>query len=217
MRLTPCAVLIAFAGVLTAQTPPVLENEHVRVLRVVAQPHSKSRLHKHDVNRVMIYLQAGREDIVYEDGRKEPLNWKAGEVQWTPAKGMHTAEITSDQPVTIIEVEIKKPGSKSHAADSALAPLKVDPKHYKLEFENDQVRVTRVKIGPGESTPVHEHTMNRLVAYISDQNFRITSADGKVDNARHNASDVSWSGAAKHKEENLAATPFEVVVVELKN
>jgi hypothetical protein len=27
-------------------------------------------------------------------------------------------------------------------------PLQVDPKHYAIEFENDRVRVLRVKYGP---------------------------------------------------------------------
>nr|NIR51506.1 hypothetical protein [candidate division KSB1 bacterium]NIS26908.1 hypothetical protein [candidate division KSB1 bacterium]NIT73741.1 hypothetical protein [candidate division KSB1 bacterium]NIU27639.1 hypothetical protein [candidate division KSB1 bacterium]NIU94275.1 hypothetical protein [candidate division KSB1 bacterium] len=34
---------------------------------------------------------------------------------------------------------------------------KVDPKHYKVEFENDQVRVLRISYGPGEKSVMHEH------------------------------------------------------------
>jgi hypothetical protein len=30
--------------------------------------------------------------------------------------------------------------------------VKVDPKHYKVEFENDQVRVLRITYGPGEKS-----------------------------------------------------------------
>ena len=29
---------------------------------------------------------------------------------------------------------------------------KVDPKHYKVEFENDEVRVLRITYGPGEKS-----------------------------------------------------------------
>ena len=36
-------------------------------------------------------------------------------------------------------------------------PAKVDAKHYKLEFENDQVRVLRITYGPGEKSVMHEH------------------------------------------------------------
>jgi len=36
-------------------------------------------------------------------------------------------------------------------------PVKVDPKHYKVEFENDGVRVLRVKYGAREKSVMHSH------------------------------------------------------------
>ncbi len=36
-------------------------------------------------------------------------------------------------------------------------PVKVDSKHYKIEFENDRVRVVRIKYGPGEKSVMHSH------------------------------------------------------------
>jgi hypothetical protein len=54
------------------------------------------------------------------------------------------------------------------------------------------------------------------VTYLTDQNFRVTSAEGKADSVTHRAGDVSWGGPAKHEEENLSDKPFEAVVVELK-
>jgi quercetin dioxygenase-like cupin family protein len=118
--------------------------------------------------------------------------------------------------VSIIEVELKKPGTGAPVATGALDPVKVDKKHYKVELENDQVRVLRVKIGPHESTPLHEHSLNRVVAYLADQNFRVTT-DGKAEMVQHKAGEVSWGAPTKHKEENLSDKPFEVVVVEFKN
>ena len=38
-----------------------------------------------------------------------------------------------------------------------------------------------MKIGPGETAPKHEHKLNRVVVYLSDQDFRVTNADGKVE------------------------------------
>ena len=103
------AATAAFAAE-TVSTP--IENDQVKVLNVVVQPHEKTRLHQHKVNRVMIYLQAGRQDFDYE-GKKSVLNFKAGDVKWSPAGGMHIAEVTSAAPVNIIEVELKKPGTGS--------------------------------------------------------------------------------------------------------
>ncbi len=108
-----------------------------------------------------------------------------------------------------MEVELKKPGG-GKSATAPLDPLKVDPKHYKLEFENDQVRVLRVKFVPHEGAPLHEHVLNR------DQNVRVTSADGKVVTLVHKAGEAIWGVPAKHTEENLNDTPFEAIVVELR-
>jgi quercetin dioxygenase-like cupin family protein len=210
-------ILFAAAAAFAAETVKTpIENDQVKVLNVVVQPHEKTRLHQHKINRVMIYLQAGRQDFDYADGKKSVLKFKAGDMKWSPAGGMHIAEIGSDNPVNIIEVELKKPGAGAGAPAGALDPVKVDPKHYRVELDNDQVRVLRVKIGGRQSTPLHEHSFNRVVAYITDQNFRVTT-DGKAETVQHKAGEVSWGTPTKHKEENLSDSPFEVVVVELKN
>jgi quercetin dioxygenase-like cupin family protein len=213
------SIIILFAATAafpaeTVNTP--IDNDQVKVLNVVVQPHEKTRLHQHKVNRVMIYLKAGRQDFEYPDGKKSVLNFKAGEMKWSPAGGMHIAEISSDNPVNIVEVELKKPGTGASSPTSALDPVKVDKKHYKVELENDQVRVLRVKIGPHQSTPLHEHSLNRVVTYLTDQNLRVTT-DGKAETLQHKAGEVSWGTPTKHKEENLSDSPFEVVVVEVKN
>src|SRR5947209_16735134 len=101
--------LIGGAG-LMGQTPaPLIDNDQVRVLKVTDQPHAKGKPHEHKVNRVMIYLQPGTQEIT-ADGKKTVQHWKAGEVRWSPATGTHVSELTSDAPVTIIEVEVKKEG-----------------------------------------------------------------------------------------------------------
>src|SRR5918993_783586 len=45
------------------------------------------------------------------------------------------------------------------ASLTALAqdPTKADAQHYKVEFENDKVRVLRVKVEPRGKTPTHSH------------------------------------------------------------
>ncbi|MGH9666050.1 MAG: hypothetical protein ACRD9L_16615 [Bryobacteraceae bacterium] len=208
-----CAALGAFAA---EKVSTQIDNDQVRVLNVVVQPHEKTRLHQHKVNRVMIYLQVGTQDFEYEGGRHAPLAFQAGDIKWSPADGMHTAEVTSSRPVNIIEVELKRPGAGASTGD-ALDPVKVDAKDYKVQFENDQVRVLRVRIGPHASSPMHHHTLNRVVVYLTDQNFRVTTADGKVQTSMHKAGDVSWGGPAQHTEQNLRGKPFEVAVVELKD
>jgi hypothetical protein len=207
------SLLFLAAAAFSAETP--IDNDQVKVITVHENPHVKTRMHDHKINRVMIYLQPGRQAIEEQGGKKTVQEWKAGEVKWSPARGMHTAEIISDKPVTIVEVELKQPG-KGKSASGPLDPVKLAPASYKVELENDQVRVVRVKIGGRKSVPMHEHLLNRVVVYLTDQNFRVTGADGKVELPQHKAGEVSWGGPAKHKEDNLSDKQLEVLVVELK-
>jgi uncharacterized RmlC-like cupin family protein len=212
LLLASCAVAALFAA---EQVTTPINNDDVRVVSVLQQPHEPTKMHQHAFNRVMIYRQAGAQDFKYQDGRHSTLEWRAGEPKWSPAGGMHIAEITSAEPVNIVEIELKKKGA-GRAAASPLDPLKVDPKHYKVEFENDQVRVFRVILGAHAASPMHEHTLKRVVTYLTDANVRVTGADGKVETQHHNAGDVVWGEHAKHSEQNLSDKPFEVVVAELK-
>ncbi len=72
---------------------------------------------------------------------------------------------------------------------TALDPVAVDPQHYKVEFENEYVRVLRVTFGPGEKGARHEHILNRVVFYLNDQGVQ-------------KADDVRMAGAATHTEAN---------------
>lgn len=215
MQLLACFALTCVLA--RAESHTLLENDKVRVVQAVDQPHSPSAPHQHKLNRVMVYLTPGSETITAQPGGKTELRWKAGEVKWSPTGPTHVSEVTSKDPITIVEVEIKKEGDPGKMVTTALDPPKIDPKDYRVEFENSQVRVLRVHMAAKHAVPLHEHQLDRVVVYLTDQNTRITAADGKAETAQHKAGEASWGGPAKHKEENLSDSPFEAVVVELKN
>jgi quercetin dioxygenase-like cupin family protein len=93
--------------------------------------------------------------------------------------------------------------------------VKVDPKHYKVEFENDQVRVLRIKYGPKEKSVMHEHP-NSVAVFITDGHVKFTGGDGKSQEQKVKAGSSVWTPGAKHLPENLGDKPFELVLVELK-
>jgi quercetin dioxygenase-like cupin family protein len=98
----------------------------------------------------------------------------------------------------------------------AQEPTKVDAKHYKVEFENAQVRVLRITYGPKEKSVMHEHP-NAVAVFLTDGNVKFTTPDGKSQDAAVKAGGAQWTPAGKHLPENLSADkPFEVVLVELK-
>jgi quercetin dioxygenase-like cupin family protein len=144
------------------------------------------------------------------------FDWKEGEVQWSAPEGMHSAEVISDSPFNIIEIELKKSGA-GKAIGGDLDPVKIDPKHYKVEFENSQVRVLRATIEAHGATPMHQHSVNRVTVFLTGQEFRVTDPQGKVDVVKHKAGDAIWGTPITHREENLSDKPFEVIAVELKS
>jgi quercetin dioxygenase-like cupin family protein len=215
-------LLAAAALVLPAQAqrtnPVVVENEQVRVLKVTDSPRGKGRLHEHAMNRVMVYLNDGHIVLEYEGGKTDDQKVKAGEVRWSAAGGKHSSENVGSGPVEIVEIELKsKPGGESKPVSAALDPVKVDPAHYTVLFENDQVRAVRVTVGPHEKIPQHEHTLARVLVFLTGVSSRMTAADGTVSQGDYKAGDVVFAAeAVTHAEENLLAAPVEVVLVELK-
>jgi quercetin dioxygenase-like cupin family protein len=92
---------------------------------------------------------------------------------------------------------------------------KVDPKHYKVESENDQVRVLRVHYGPGEKSVMHSHP-GQVVVYLTDGTTRFHTADGKSEDVTSKAGTTTVTPAVVHSPENIGKAPFDAIVVELK-
>ena len=101
-------------------------------------------------------------------------------------------------------------------ANSAMQDaVKADPKHYTVEFENDQMRVLRIKYGPHEKSVMHSHPAG-VVIMLTDMNTKFTFADGKTEERQGKAGSVLQAEAVSHLPENLSDQPFEAVLVELK-
>ena len=100
----------------------------------------------------------------------------------------------------------------AHAQDA----VKVDPKRYKVEFENDKVRVLRISYGPGEKSVMHEHPAN-VAVFLTDGQVKFTQPDGKSQEAPMKAGTTVWGAGEKHLPENVGDKPFELILVELKS
>jgi quercetin dioxygenase-like cupin family protein len=98
---------------------------------------------------------------------------------------------------------------------SAQDAVKVDPKHNTVELENDQVRVLRIRYGPGEKSVMHSHPAN-VAVFLTDGQGKFTLPDGKSQLAPFKAGAVMWDSGGKHLPENVGTKPFELIVVELK-
>ncbi len=208
MRIIQLALLTVVG--LWAQNPPgaaaidnKLDTAQVRVYIATLSPHTPvpSRT-GHATDRVLIYLDNGV--MTRQVGSEKVLNieFHRGEVRWRPASGAYVAENISDHPIRILEIDLKGKPSGS-AAVSKLDPAVVDSKHYKVEFENAQVRILRVHYDAHDKGAEHEHLLNRVVLYLNDQ------PGAKAD-------EVRMAGPGTHTEQNASDQPADRIAVELK-
>jgi quercetin dioxygenase-like cupin family protein len=94
-------------------------------------------------------------------------------------------------------------------------PVKVDAKHYKVEFENDAVRILRINYGPGEKSVMHVHP-DSVAVFLTDQKAKFTFPDGKSDVVTAKAGEVKQIPAGPHLPENIDNKAMELILVEFK-
>jgi len=94
-------------------------------------------------------------------------------------------------------------------------PVQVDPQHYTVEFENDQVRVLRIRYGPHEKSVMHGHPAS-VAVFLADTRGKFTFPDGKTEEFTTKTGQPMFVPAGEHLPENLSDQPLEVVLVELK-
>ncbi len=102
-------------------------------------------------------------------------------------------------------------------------PLKVAPNNYKLEFENDWVKVVRVHYGPNEKIVAHDHNPTAAAyVYLSDSGpviFKhINLSYGAITRAAVKAGSFRVYKSVKevHEVENPNDTPSDFLRVEFK-
>ena len=94
--------------------------------------------------------------------------------------------------------------------------VSADPNHYSVSFENELVRVLRVRYGPGEKSVMHTHPANCAI-FLNDQTFNFTIPDGTTEPASVRAGQLGCGDANVHLPENTRPDAAEIIMVEFKN
>jgi quercetin dioxygenase-like cupin family protein len=94
-------------------------------------------------------------------------------------------------------------------------PVVLDPEHYRVETENEQVRVLRARYGPKGKSVMHSHPAS-VAVFLSDTRCRFTYPDGRTEDHQMKTGETMIMPAMDHLPENLDDKPLEVIVIELK-
>jgi quercetin dioxygenase-like cupin family protein len=98
---------------------------------------------------------------------------------------------------------------------SAQDATKVDPKHYTVISENDQVRILKVHYGPHEKSVMHSHP-DAVAVFLTDSTSEFSFPDGKKQTTTSKAGSALFTPHTVHLPENTGDSGMDLILVELK-
>jgi hypothetical protein len=112
-----------------------------------------------------------------------------------------------------IRIELK---SAPKEAPMKLDAVRVDAARYKVDFENERVRIVRLGFGPHEKGIMVEHPPRVLVT-LTDVAVKLLFADGRTDERGAPAGVAAWLDGETLLTENTNDQPLKVVLIEPKS
>jgi quercetin dioxygenase-like cupin family protein len=184
MRTLALSLLAASSFAATAQEPVpvsdepqhflVFENPYVRVIDARLPPGYVSLYHIHAEDNVPVAIQGGSIEVQPLGGRAARVESETGGVSFARGGFSHRVSNRGESPVRFIDAEIlATPQSGAHAQAGPL----VD---HELELENDRVRIYRLTLPPGTTSPSHQHSEAILQVIVAGDRMRRGSAANVV-------------------------------------
>jgi beta-alanine degradation protein BauB len=96
-------------------------------------------------------------------------------------------------------------------------PHEAGPNIYRLISENDEVRVSEIKFGPGETIPMHHHSYGHSLYVVEGGQLTITKPDGTSAVVDAKAGDVMWMGVEDHSAVNTGTSTVRIIITEVKS
>jgi len=183
----------------------VFENEFVRAWDTLIPAKQSTLWHTHSNNNVVLTLSDA--DVRVETVGADPAEThpKLGDVGFRKATYTHRTMSIGSTDFRNMAIEILfNPEAKPDTAKDASAAI-----------DNEQVRVYRVSLAPGESTGMKTRNGAGLLVAITPGDLEITET--KMESVSLKASDLRWrSKTVSQAIKNTGTTQFEAVDIELK-
>jgi hypothetical protein len=93
--------------------------------------------------------------------------------------------------------------------------LQIDPKHYRLELENEKVRVLRITLGPDETVPMHDAPAATLVC-LTECHLRFTQPNGRIHDVHMEEGKARWIWDEPRSEKNLSMHAAQMLLIQSK-
>jgi hypothetical protein len=194
----------------------VLQNDFVRIMRVLIPPGDATGWHEHNFDYVVVAVNGTK---IHVDVRGDPKAvegvMETSSVGYVNYAGKHFVHRVGNRSETLnhqlaFEILYPSPGSFT-ASDGSRGP------QYKMERDNDRVRVWRLKLAPGEIAELIDQKAPAVRVILSGERILETDSNGQVKEIGIKSGDYAWlSGSAARSVTNAGLMPVELVEVELK-
>jgi hypothetical protein len=188
------------------------ENDAARLIRVKYPRGAKSVMHSHPAGCAIFYKDS-KFKMTGPTGESQTLEYRAGDVSCSDAYSHLPENVgTGETELVMLHLKNRKTFDHLQTGRSLVVPsqpgvadaIDADPAHYSVVFENDVVRLTRIKVPGGVSTPMHSHSAYCIVE-IRDMETGVK------------AGDASCGDSMAHASQNTAKSLNEAITIEFKN
>jgi quercetin dioxygenase-like cupin family protein len=187
------------------------ENDVAQIIRVKFPAGARSVMHSHPAGCAIFYKDATLK-MTSPAGAVRTQEYHAGDVTCGDAYSHMPENVGKD--TEFVQVHLKNRQTFDHrqtgrslvypARITAPDPIDADPSHYFVQFENDLVRLARIKVPGGVKTPMHAHLAYCIVE-IRDMETGTKAGDSSCGNA------------LAHESPNNAKSVNEAITIEFKN
>ena len=205
----------------------VLENQYVRVFKVVVAPHAATLMHRHRHDYVFVTL--GPSYVENDVAGKPPVTLKLqdGETWFLPGGFAHIAKNLSDQPFRNITIELMQDeAEKSRQSPPPKWGVNGDEDRglrilnggtLDILFAKDGARGSELQLQPGGVLPKHHHAGPHLVVAVTDLNLR-SDVEGKAPSSvQLKAGDIAWvKGGFTHTLINVGQQNAKLITLEFQ-
>jgi hypothetical protein len=168
------------------------------------------------VRIVQVTLDAGKTPPKYTPAALPMVRiiFESDHPRLPPGSTHYCESAPDDRGHTLREIRVELKSAPS-ATPMKLDAVRVDPDRYRIDFENDRLRIVRLGFGPHERGLMVEHPP-RVLATLTDVAVKLLFADGHTDERGAPRGVAAWLDGETLQTENAGDNPLEVVLIEPK-
>jgi hypothetical protein len=194
-----------------------LENNFVRVVRLALPGRKDVLLKPLPSETVVVSLRQAALSLVPTKG--SPGKWQAtaGSATWMHAGVGYSLENEGDSAAELLVICVRDSPAffLESVPPSAFDPVDLDPRHFRVTLENEQMRVLLLHLNPRDVTQNAQFLEGPLIS-VDDAHTLKDWADGTRGEERRIAGAVAWEKDGLYSIQNLDDKPLDSVLLELK-